>query len=137
MGCNYYWRLNPEDEPLHIGKSSGGWCFMLHVIPEKGINSLDDWGKLLLQHDSQVTDEYGRTVTIGDLLKIITERSWFNGEFPENPPAGNETWGHFHDANYSQFGPRGLLRFRISHIARCVGHAPDNGTYDLITGDFS
>ena len=41
MGTNYYLHKKPpceacghEPAPLHIGKSSGGWCFSLHVIPE-------------------------------------------------------------------------------------------------------
>jgi hypothetical protein len=56
MGTNYYsvrrgveeldsdafWALRDEDSDdcLHIGKSSLGWCFSLHVIPERGINTL-------------------------------------------------------------------------------------------------
>ena len=28
---------------LHIGKSSYGWAFSLHIIPHEGLNSLDDW----------------------------------------------------------------------------------------------
>ena len=51
MGTNYYLYEGSEAcptckrpfEPLHIGKSSAGWCFSLHVIPEEGINTLDDW----------------------------------------------------------------------------------------------
>lgn len=52
MGTNYYLRLKSEICPhcgrgdeglLHIGKSSAGWCFSLHVMNR--IQSLDDWKK--------------------------------------------------------------------------------------------
>ena len=36
MGTNYY--LNDR----HIGKSSAGWYFALHIYPEENINSLDE-----------------------------------------------------------------------------------------------
>ena len=43
MGTNYYFEDSSEvceccgrgAESLHIGKSSGGWCFSLHVMPER------------------------------------------------------------------------------------------------------
>ncbi len=50
MGTNYYLHEKPDCEccgrpfeALHIGKSSSGWCFSLHVMPEDMINTLDDW----------------------------------------------------------------------------------------------
>jgi len=52
MGTNYYLVKNERppcpccertyvQERLHIGKSSGGWCFALHVIPEMGMLLID------------------------------------------------------------------------------------------------
>lgn len=50
MGTNYYAEYQPpcptcgrQDPPLHIGKSSAGWCFSLHVIPELGLNDWPEW----------------------------------------------------------------------------------------------
>lgn len=48
MGTNFYFYENPEineEDALHIGKSSAGWCFSLHIIPELGIRDLSDWTK--------------------------------------------------------------------------------------------
>lgn len=58
---------------LHIGKSSAGWCFSLHVIPEKGLNNLDDWVEFLTK--CNIRDEYGKKIKIRDLLNTITKRS--------------------------------------------------------------
>lgn len=66
MGTNYYLQEKPpcdkcgrEFERLHIGQSSAGWCFALHVIPELGINNLADWKKRWEEHPSVIRDEYG------------------------------------------------------------------------------
>ena len=42
------------NDVLHIGKSSSGWCFSLHVIPEQGINSLQDWVKLFIDPERMI-----------------------------------------------------------------------------------
>jgi hypothetical protein len=35
MGTNYYLHnQQPEFEPIHIGKSSGGWYFSLHTYSD-------------------------------------------------------------------------------------------------------
>jgi hypothetical protein len=130
MSTNYYLRCNPtvmgrlreEEEPftLHIGKSSGGWVFSLHIYPERGIRSLKDWYQLWRRNDNQIFDEYDRPVSIEEMLDVITNRSW---------P---------HDRT-SQFradvmaGPNNLQRSRIDG-QHCVGHGP--GTWDLKVGDF-
>lgn len=57
MGCNYYFKPNPEPrcptckrsleetESVHIGKSSSGWSFEFHGTKET--RSYKDWLKLL------------------------------------------------------------------------------------------
>jgi hypothetical protein len=40
MGTNYYLVNKETDERLHIGKSSGGWCFALRVHHDRHIDSL-------------------------------------------------------------------------------------------------
>ena len=86
MGTNYYLHQKPDCkccgrpfEPLHIGKSSGGWCFALHVMPEDGINTLDDWRVLWSAPGAFIRDEYGEKVSIADMERLITERKWRGG----------------------------------------------------------
>lgn len=115
MGTNYYLHTEPpceccgkpRGEELHIGKSSGGWCFSLHVIPDDSINTLDDWRHLFSKPGSYIRNEYGERVTVDQMLKTITERSW-RGEFPQR---------HELDGRH------------------CIGHG--DGTWDYITGEFS
>jgi hypothetical protein len=72
MGTNFYLRIDPcercgrSDVQLHIGKSSSGWCFALHVIPEEGINCLEDWEQKWAK--GKIFDEYGREISINDML---------------------------------------------------------------------
>lgn len=147
MGTNFYLQKpdsnicphchrRDEGERLHIGKSSAGWCFALHVHPENGINTLDDWRNLWSAQGNFIIDEYGDRVSIDDMELRITVRStekdfdsdklwWFRSYRSEQ---------EFHSSNYSERGPNGLLRRRVDGI-HCIGHG--EGTYDYITGDFS
>jgi len=143
MGTNYYYHKSPpcphcgrNDEPLHIGKSSGGWCFSLHVTPEQGINSLDDWCKLWDNEDTYILDEYDQEITVDKMLCIIKERKgygdlrwdkvWFSDKYYKSE-------AEFHEKSHSQRGPEGLLRHRIGPY--CIGHG--EGTWDLCPGEFS
>lgn len=96
MGCNYYWlkekcgHCDQQPEPIHIGKSSAGWCFSLHVIPEKGISDLYDWLKKL-ESGGHIEDEYGDPVTIAELMDRITKRK---GDLQRHPL--NESHVHSH-----------------------------------------
>lgn len=114
MGTNYYLHEKPDCEscgrsfePIHIGKSIGGWCFSLHVMPEDGINTLDDWRALWGKPGSFVRNEYGEKVPIDELEGIITDRKW---------------------------GDRPLRRHDLDG-RHCIGHGP--GTWDYIVGVFS
>ena len=136
MGTNYYAREAACEscgryENLHIGKSSGGWCFSLHVIPERGLNTLDDWKSLLTKESLPVFDEYERSVTFSQLIDVITKRSCGDAL---NCPTGYSSWDHFHSSNFSQEGPFGLLRAQVDGV-HCVGHG--EGTWDYIPGEFS
>ena len=136
MGTNYY--VNKEDiceycgrggEELHIGKSSAGWHFGLHVIPNEGINNLEDWKKFW--KGKRIRDEYGRTITAKEMLKVITERK-SNNDWNKKPFMYNG-WVDFHNQNNSERGINGLVRCKIG--SHCIGHG--EGTWDLITGEFS
>jgi hypothetical protein len=124
MGTNHYIKL-PCTETLHIGKSSAGWCFALHVYPERGITNLEDWLDLLYGSFSGIEDEYGRWVTPAEMLEQITFRDWA-GTYTHSP--------EFHMQNCSESGPNGLLRCKVDGV-HCIGHG--EGTYDYIVGDFS
>lgn len=85
MGTNFYLTSKPceccgrVDEPLHIGKSSDGWAFALHVYPENGINNLDDWKIKLKKEDGLIFDEYDRVWNYDEMIDKITNRSHPNG----------------------------------------------------------
>jgi hypothetical protein len=129
MGTNYYLHkpaclhCGRGDEPLHIGKSSAGWCFALHVIPEE-INDLDDWIKLW-KAPAVIKDEYGRELTCEEMYAVITQRSW---------KSASECSADFLESNHAQSGPNGLVRARLDG-RYCIGHG--EGTWDHIVGEFS
>lgn len=152
MGTNYYWHATappPPPQPcvtcghepdyeapsgLHIGKSSAGWCFSLHVIPEEGISTLADWTERFNREGSVIVDEYGRVQTVAEMLATITERSGRDFEGRTWAGYGYADESDFHRKNNSQRGPNGLLRHALNHRSH-VGHG--EGTYDYIAGDFS
>ena len=138
MGTNYYLSeqspcptCNRGYERKHIGKSSAGWCFSLHVFPENGIGDLPDWQAVWSKPGAVITDEYGETIAIEDMLLVIMTRarkqSW------GSPPTGYQSWSHFHTLNDSEESPTGLLRHKLSQ--RCVSHGA--GTWDCVVGEFS
>lgn len=135
MSTNYYLKEaapqtcktcghTPEVKELHIGKSSVGWCFSLHVIPEEGINSLADWQKRWAAEGVRIEDEYGDALSADEMLKCITNRK---------RPVRENFSKKFLEQNSAIQGPNYLVRSKLD--SRCVGHGA--GTYDYIVGDFS
>jgi hypothetical protein len=131
MGTNYYYFRKPkceccgrEFEPLHIGKSSVGWCFLLHVEPELGINTLDDWKSWFKVKGSYIRNECNEIRSEPEMIQIITER------FVGIPITRNPKWL---EQNHAEPGPNNLLRSQVGR--GCVGHG--DGTWDYITGEFS
>lgn len=130
MGTNYYLRKKPcptcnhPEKELHIGKSSGGWCFALHVIPEENINSLLDWKKLFENPENKIYNEEDDIVSPDEMIKIITKRSFTNNTSPRED---------FYKKHRLERGPNGLVRHEIGRF--CIGHG--EGTYDLVIGEFS
>lgn len=113
MGTNYYLKTDcckhcgRAAKRMHIGKSSGGWCFALHVDPDDGINGLSDWEYLWSLPGAQISDEYGCTISPEEMRDRICSRLWKDGA-----PKRHEVDGR-----------------------HCIGNG--SGTYDLITGEFS
>ena len=98
---------------IHIGKSSGGWCFSLHVMPEQGIHNLADWKALverLLADGWRIEDEYRDAVTTEELWDIVERKGW--------------------DADRQ----RPLKRHYVDG-EHCIGHG--EGLYDYVVGCFS
>lgn len=132
MGTNYYLlkdtcqHCGKPDEKIHIGKSSCGWCFALRVTDD--IKNLSDWKKLFRNHS--IIDEYGCNVSTDRMMEIITCRHSNN---TDHGPF-YDTWEEFHIRNNSEPGPNNLVRSKIDG-SHCVGHG--DGTWDLITGEFS
>ncbi len=128
MGTNYYLEA-PEPCPCcgrpydrkHIGKSSAGWCFALHVYPDEGIFDLADWQFKWATSACDIVDEYGRKTTPEQMLSVITERA--------SPYADKDAsvW------RYAVPGPRNLLRHKLNDTL-CVAHGA--GTWDCCVGDF-
>lgn len=141
MGTNYYLHQKQDCEccgrayePLHIGKSSGGWCFSLHTMPEDGINDLDDWRRLWNEPGAFIRDEYGARISLEDMEQTITQRKW-KKEWEDGKwwSFGYTSEADFHMKNYSERGPEGLLRHALGR--HCLKHG--EGTWDCIPGDFS
>lgn len=135
MGTNYYWipaerpvcphcGRSDDREELHIGKSSAGWCFSLHVYPDKGILDLPDWESRWALGGT-ICDEYGHPVSPKAMKAVIVDREAIS---PDN-------WTpREYAANHAEPGPRNLARSKIDG-AHCVGHGA--GPWDLHIGDFS
>jgi hypothetical protein len=129
MSTNYYLAKTcgecGHSERLHVGKSSAGWTFSLHVEPDRdGFPSdLPGWSALFADPGWAIEDEYGRLLSEAEMTAVISERSW---------PAGKHE-GFDWLANHAQPGPNGLVRH--TRGGHCIAHG--DGTYDLITGEFS
>lgn len=132
VGTNYYWYDKPPCEAckrphpaIHIGKSSGGWYFLLHVDLHQGINSLDVWARLFTRPGSYIKTEYDDLVSVAEMMRTITERSWH----------GSFDWSEEKlRANHAVKADHGLVRCELDNN-HCIGHG--EGTWDLITGEFS
>lgn len=139
MGTNYYLHKNvckhceKSSEELHIGKSSSGWYFSLHIIPEENINSLDDWIVLFNVH--AIKNEYGKIISTEEMLSTIRERSspkkWDEIDWVKDRFYKSES--EFHTRNHSARGLNGLAKHKID--GRCIGYG--YGAYSHILGEFS
>jgi len=129
MGTNYYYTTNLlELDPIHIGKSSYGWAFALHIYPD--IRTLNDW--IEKWKTGQIYDEYGREIAHEAMMSLILNRQ----------PNHNIRTGHnvdmygsfekFLEQNYAIYkDEENFLRVNDKY---CVGHGD---TWDLVERDFS
>ena len=99
MGTNYYVQTPAcagacehcaQSERVHLGKSSVGWKF-LHAAQE-GWTPQDAHRRWLeLAASGPVTDGYGDTVDLADLLDFIGRKQ----ENPRNKRSADEGYGYF------------------------------------------
>lgn len=144
MGTNYYWYSNPcptcghSKQELHIGKSSAGWCFSLHVYKEEWESLLpknfEEWVEFLKNHAGVITNEYGDIIPLDKLIDIIVNRSWEPDRKSQYPNHFYKSLEDFYAKNHACPGPNNLMR-HIVDGRHCIGHG--EGTYDYIVGEFS
>ena len=127
MGTNYYLKVKkvpkpcyacghtpPRPSSIHIGKSSAGWCFSLHVYPEEldedqdppRPQSLEEWRERFEDPKFMIENEYDKAITAKEMLHVITGRA------------------------------PGRKRHPMSDH-HCLGPGPNDATYDLVIGYFS
>lgn len=132
--CHCCGHVSQKQKTYHLGKSSWGWCFSLHVSPELGLNTFDDVFAEILSSEGYIENEYGDKVELGEFVSIVKERS--------SPKSFDERdwWAFsytseydFHYKNHSLRGPNNLLRHKVDGV-HCIGHG--EGTWDYITGEF-
>lgn len=128
MDSDTFWDLMRSDtesgDILHIGKSSGGWCFSLHVIPDRNIHDLPDWVPYLLDQERVIINEYRDILTYEELLDIIMNRS---------RPDTHKWNQEMYERNYAEPGPNNLVRHSLGR--GCVRQGA--GTWDCVEGNFS
>lgn len=98
---------------IHIGKSSGGWCFALRVYPHQGVHTLADWrafASRLVGEGWRVEDEYGTGYSLDELWGVVERVGW------------EEKMG------------RALTRHEVDNTY-CIGQG--EGLYDYMVGEFS
>jgi hypothetical protein len=138
MGTNYYLESHAcphcghVKEKIHIGKSSHGWMFDLHIYPGGArrqhsddednedllvIRELDDWERLFRSPQWIIKDEYGAVVPLDELLERITNRAGTTTS-KSYVPCGTEVG--INNLWYLACDPLGA-----------------RGTYVLVTGEFS
>jgi len=131
MSTNFYWHEKPKvcvtcghnlSKTIHIGKSSPGWVFMLHVDPEEGLHTLNDWIDKWNEPGSLIYNEYGTLISNSDMSRIILDRENFESTRKDTS---------YLMKNHAVEGPRGLLRGDRNFAP------PDDETYDLVDGEFS
>ena len=134
MGTNYYVQAECDVcghvRRQHIGKSSAGWVFALQADEE---NKLLDWPTWRSYLDGQVSsgweirDEYGRSVSLEDLEKVVLERWTSREHLP------SDEWLR---ENHAEVGPNGLA-VGVGDRYRQVTRPEPEQTYEVCYYEFS
>jgi len=100
MSTNYYVTVRSGTfaqcvDTLHFGKSSLGWVFSVRQYPEMGLSTLYDWVALMSNPRNTVADEYGRQVTVAEVLNVVTNRvGERRGEAVGGKTRGEGSWDY-------------------------------------------
>lgn len=140
MGTNYYLHkgeqpcqccgLSSDRDPLHIGKSSYGWCFALRIIPSDEIYDLGDWVKLFKSSPHTIFDEYGEIISLEDFLDVVLKRGDGDYCLPNSEVSRCSDTYPKHPKHPT------LNRHQIDN-RMCIGYPQDDSTYDICRGYFS
>lgn len=162
MSTNYYWnpkgtpfaqQLTVSLEPLHIGKTAGGWSFMFRAYDctvdeavvelEQGIKaqlkvglqlklrSWQDWKAFLAEQGGQILDEYDSQVPIEEFLAMV------EGAFSPKAtwaPSGQPLLNHF---DYIMTDPQYAGSYVRDEYAKGVLHWKDAEGYSFTMSEFS
>ncbi|MEU2403398.1 hypothetical protein ABZ609_03595 [Streptomyces rubiginosohelvolus] len=76
MSTNYYAfgpfpGGDPDGEGLHIGQTAAGWRFLFRAHNSLGITTLPDWEHFLRATDVMIRNEYGRDVTVDEMVETM------------------------------------------------------------------
>lgn len=142
MGTNYYIKTGRkikrtcptcnhthlEEEKYHIGKSSWGRYFTLHVDREHHLTDLKTWlaflKKALRKPKSGIFDEYGEAVTLEDMVHCITRDRYFPERADKNVAPGTPAkWGDI-------YGEQNLVYSQGAKVG-------EDGLYVMLEGEFS
>ncbi|WP_407563309.1 hypothetical protein [Streptomyces sp. 184] len=99
MGTNYYVQTPAcenacehcgQTERIHLGKSSIGWRFHFQAYPDwpRG-DAFNRWLQLAIS--GPISDEYGKTVVLPDLLSLIYNKSEHRSHSDLDDP-GQRQW---------------------------------------------
>jgi hypothetical protein len=141
MGTNYYVTTQAcptcgvsKYDNLHLGKSSMGWTFALHVYPEMHLATIKEWMALLAQPGTKIIDEYDKCISFEHMVEIIFARHRDPLSDADARLQGYDSANHFYERNGAVIGPNGLIRAKVDGV-HCIGHG--SGTFDYHVGDFS
>jgi hypothetical protein len=120
-----------QQEQIHLGKSSYGWVFALHVYPNAGVRSWDDVQTLcrvLTENGWVLVDEYGDNLSVEDFIAVVTDRDPIEPSDERTPYSRAVADDSLYD------GVVGLWRSRPDG-QYCLGNG--TGTWDFHFGSFS
>ena len=137
MGTNYYLYIGRKrTNPIHIGKSSYGWRFNLHYIPNLCEN-IDDWMLMLSRPGRHIENEYGGIIRLNEMVEVIFRRGC---RYPNHPYCTGTD--HFDPSAYdiyTDWDPYNRLcryNIRTGNVSGCVQSLP-YVTYDMTKGEYS
>lgn len=114
-------------EEIHVGKSSAGWVFLLHIHPDKNIYSLEDYCNIWYDPNIALYNEYDELISPKQLEHTICDRALEDDRLTqaEIKQFCKENQCRY-DASY------GLFRYDLDEFT-----IPTSKSYDITTKDFS